>query len=382
MTTALNERTAVEYPIADIAIEQLAHDYLPLQIDGAQDAAGYKAVRAARLVVKSKRIEIEKTRKALKADAIAYGRLVDGEAKRLVGLLAPVEEHLTAEEEAYNAEREAIKRAEEEAKQQRLKAWVARFAEVGESRLTFELDGQTDAQLEAEHQQVKAAFDEQQAAEKAERQRREAEEKAAVERTLLASARHAQLVTVGYYADALDELGVMSDGDFAALLAAATATHQEKVQAEAEAADERKAEEARLAAERAEVEKVREAQRVEAERLAEVQRKQEAAEAERQRLAELEAAKAKAAEDAKREAEATRQREAAEAQARADAEESERQRVEALRPDHEKLLAVAKAVEEIATPEVSASAADVASEIRMLLADTAARIRAAANRLA
>ena len=100
-----------KFNIPDAAIAKMASEYMPLKISDVNDAAGFKAVHEARMVVKNKRVEVEKVRKALKADALEYGRKVDSEAKRITGMLEPIESHLTAEEDAYNAEKERIKNA-------------------------------------------------------------------------------------------------------------------------------------------------------------------------------------------------------------------------------------------------------------------------------
>lgn len=243
----------------DAAIAVMAEKYLPLKINGIDDAAGYSLVHKARMDVKAKRCAVETVRKELKADALEYGRKVDAEAKRLTALLTPIEEHLTAEEDAYVAEKERIKNA---------------------------------ARLKAEA--------------------------------------------------------------------------EAKAKAEAEEAARKAQQEAEAAALRAEREKI------EAER--------KAIEAERQRIAaEQKAARAEAAEKARIETEARLQREAIEkAQAEAkrlEAEEEAKRREEALRPDREKLLAVADAVAAVVIPEVSESAKAAARQIAFALEEAQATIR-------
>ncbi len=95
----------------DTAIAEMSERFLPLQISGIDDAEGLKAVHSARMVVKSHRIQVEKVRKELKADSLAYGRRVDGEAKRITALLEPIERHLSDQEDAVIIEKERIKNA-------------------------------------------------------------------------------------------------------------------------------------------------------------------------------------------------------------------------------------------------------------------------------
>lgn len=113
----VNERAElVEFRRQDAAIAKLAEDYMPLKIAGIDDKKGFEVVHAARMQVKAARIGLEKTRVALKADALAYGKAVDAEAKRLFDLIAPIEDHLDREENAVTEAKAQLKRAAEEAK--------------------------------------------------------------------------------------------------------------------------------------------------------------------------------------------------------------------------------------------------------------------------
>jgi len=80
-----------EYKITDAAIAKIKADYMSLVVKNPQDVEGYEQVHRARMDVKNRRVDIEKTRKKLKQDALDYGRAVDAEAKRITGLLEPVE---------------------------------------------------------------------------------------------------------------------------------------------------------------------------------------------------------------------------------------------------------------------------------------------------
>lgn len=110
MSTDVSE-IGVKFNAPDFAIATMANKFMPLEIRDANDVEGYKEVHEARMVVKNKRVEVEKVRKALKADALEYGRMVDAEAKRITALLEPIELHLQRQEDYYNAEKERIKNA-------------------------------------------------------------------------------------------------------------------------------------------------------------------------------------------------------------------------------------------------------------------------------
>lgn len=57
-----------------------------------------KQAREGRLLLKAKRIEIEKTRKSLKEQSLNEGRLIDSIAKTLTSLVEPAEKHLDLQE--------------------------------------------------------------------------------------------------------------------------------------------------------------------------------------------------------------------------------------------------------------------------------------------
>jgi len=54
--------------------------------------------KEGRLLLKSKRIEVEKVRKSLKEQSLSEGRLIDSVAKYLTGLIEPAEKHLELQE--------------------------------------------------------------------------------------------------------------------------------------------------------------------------------------------------------------------------------------------------------------------------------------------
>lgn len=137
MLTELN--ALMRFGVADEAIAKMADEYLPLKIADVNDAVGFKAVHEARMIVKSKRVDVEKVRKELKADALEYGRKVDAEAKRITAMLQPIELHLTAQEEAYQAEKERIRNA-------------ARLAAEAEARAKAEAEA---ARLRAEQDRIR-----------------------------------------------------------------------------------------------------------------------------------------------------------------------------------------------------------------------------------
>jgi uncharacterized membrane protein YqiK len=283
----------VKFAIADSAIATMASEFMPLTINGIADTEGFNRVHSARMVVKAKRVNVEKVRRELKADALEYGRKVDAEAERITAMLEPIESHLITEEDAYKAEKERVRNE-------------ARLKAEAEAKAKAEAEA---ARLEAERQAQLEAM-------RIEREKLNAERRAMeAERAKVAAAQKAEQ-------DRID-------------------AERRKVEAEQKRlADEEVARQRAIAIEDARKEAA-ERSRIETEkRLA--------------REAELKAAREKAAKDAA---------------------EAARIKAEMLRPDREKLLAVADAVAAIEVPAVSHDASLVARNIDGLIQQTSQRIR-------
>lgn len=309
-----NTQAVVAYRVTDARIAELGEIYLALKIAGVEDREGEKVVHDARIAMRDLRNDVETQRKALKADALAWGRAVDEEAKRIQALIAPIEHHLTCQEDAVKAEREELKRQAEEEKQRALKARCDVLAALGSPIHALEIAKMSDEEYEEAVAAAKVAAEKRAKAEAEERARKEAEEAAARE------------------------------------------------QREKEEAAKRKAEEERLAAERAELEeenrKLREAQATEAARVAaeraELEReRRELREAEeaRQREAEKERFAAEAAERAARVERERIEREQAEAAAEEKRKAERRARAEQLKPVKRRLETFAKSLRETPAPE-------------------------------
>lgn len=321
------------YSPADAGIADLRERYMPLVVAGVDDRDGLQEVHAARMVVKAHRVEIEKTRKALKAGALEYGRRVDAEAKRLTGLLEPIEEHLQAEEDRIAEAKAAIKAEEERKRKAKLDERVAALAAVGYQAQVSVVEAMTDDDFEAELAHRQLQHEERQAREAEERARREAEEAAERERIERERAELARL-------------------------------REEQRAAEEKAAAERRAEEQRLAKERAALEAER--RKVEEER----RRVEHEREVERARKEAAEQAKREAEEEARRkEAEAKRAEE--ERAAREKAEEEAAARREAALPEAEKLRTLAGMVSGYTLPPMRP---ETEQRARLILEEAAAAL--------
>lgn len=309
------------YSPSDAVIAAMRDKYMPLRVQDEDDKAGHTQVRAARLVVKEHRVNVEKKRKELKEGALRYGQAVDAEAKRLTAALTPIEDHLQAQEDivAKAAERRRIE--EERMLAARVAARMAELSKVEHYMNPTLVATMGDEEFAGVIAEAGFAL-----AERREAQRLESErlknERLELERV---KAEHGRRVA----AERAETERVRAEHDrkvAAENLALATKIAAERAEAERIRAEG----EAKLAAERAALD----AERMEVRRLADIKAAEERALAE---------------------AEAKRQR-----------EEADRARREAMRPVNEKLTALAERVRGLEVPEF-----DGADEVRQQLGRTA-----------
>jgi len=112
----LIKRELTKFDVVIPAVAELSKEFLPLKITSIDDVEGYTEVSKALRFIVSKRTAVEDKRKELKADSLAYGRAVDARAKEITEMLSPIELHLKSEKDRIDAEKEEIKKREEEAK--------------------------------------------------------------------------------------------------------------------------------------------------------------------------------------------------------------------------------------------------------------------------
>lgn len=112
--TAIARYTPLEAGIAEFLAkhENVVHDVATPK--------GLELAKKDRAECRSLRLRVEEARVAEKADALAYGRKVDSEAKRLTGIIAPQEESYDAQIKAEEQRREAERQAKIEAERQRV----------------------------------------------------------------------------------------------------------------------------------------------------------------------------------------------------------------------------------------------------------------------
>lgn len=163
-----------------------------------------KMAREGRLFLRSKRIEVENTRKELKEQIVREGKAIDGIANVLKALIVPIEEHLDAQEhfvenkrkaeeeqrrleaEKLLREKEERERLEREAEQVRIREENERLRKEAEAREKAMAEERAKAEAEArkerEAHERKLAAERKKAEEQARKEREAAEAKAAAER--------------------------------------------------------------------------------------------------------------------------------------------------------------------------------------------------------
>lgn len=317
----------------DAAIAALREKYLPLRVDDIKDEKAVAIVHAARMEIRGYRVKIEKTRKDLKADALEYGRRVDGEAKRLTAQLEEIESHLEREEGRVEAERNRVKAEAEAEKKRRLDARIHVLEGLGVAMAIFQIESMSDEEFSARIEAAKLARTERLRREEEAKAAREAEEKRlAEERAKLEAAQKAERDRV-----AAEEARIAEERR---KVEEAKRSEEARIAEEHRKLEEaRRAEEARAAAERKKIEDERRA-------VEEEKRRQEHEKA-------LEVARQEAAEKARREAAEKAEREQREKELAIIRDREEAARLERLKPDIEKLRAFSRLLHDIEIPEFS-----------------------------
>lgn len=159
-TTAIAEYSPIEAALATV------EKYRGLVCD-VTTPKGMTEAKAAHREVAAIRIALEKTRKKVKEDVIARGKLIDGEANRIFALVAAIEDPIKVQIEAEE-------RRDEEKRQATIKAEEERIAAAERARKAAE-----EAELARQRAQIEA---ERAALAKAQASARESEERARLAR--------------------------------------------------------------------------------------------------------------------------------------------------------------------------------------------------------
>ena len=295
----------VVFDVKEAAIAERRERYMKLTIQGLDDKAGLDTVHAARIDIKGLRISVMKTGKAYRDKINVYLKKELADEKHLLGLLSPIEDYLKDEESRIEEEKARIKAEAEAQETARIQIRVNRLFDLG---CRFDGTSYIYGNLNAPYALVKVASDEQ----------------------------------FETFCGAIQ--GLIDEENAAKAAEAERLAQIQKEQARVAAEQEK--ERQRLAAEAKAIQDEKDRLAREAKAVEDAKLKEEQAKI---RIAEMEKAKAEAAEKARIETEERIKREAAEKEARikADADEKARkeeaarirsEKKEARRPDKDKLF--------------------------------------------
>lgn len=353
----------IKYNITDVAIQALDEKYQNMTIT---NGTSYKAVVVGIGEIRAYRVEVEKKRKELKRDALEFGRAVDGEAKRITGLLLPIESRLKEVKQVEDDRKAAIKAEKERIEQERVQGIRNKISDF--QRLADGVNALQREQLENVMADINAMAI---TAEEFQEFVEEAEGVLLAVRNVVQTALETRVKLDREALQRKEETERLAkvakeQAAEATRLAEAEAkqkAEEAKQKAELEKARQEqeskvKAEEVRLEAERQKIET--EKARLEAEKQAEIERKKR--EAKEKQIAE--AARRQAIKDA--EARALREKQGRIVREKAEAEEAAR--LEALKPDRQKLADYAGRLASTVVPELKDSGAkDFLIEIELQL---------------
>lgn len=124
-------RELAKFNFPEAAINQLKEQFGGLTISGPDDKTGYKAVKEAWSLVRSKRTGLEKKGLELRNNFKVFTTAIGKEEDRLVDLITPLEEDLYGKWKAIDDEKERAKKEQEEAEGRRLMARIEELQTIG-----------------------------------------------------------------------------------------------------------------------------------------------------------------------------------------------------------------------------------------------------------
>ena len=331
----MNEMQLVPYGLDTVIVESLKAKYLDITIKP-DDKAAYAMVMAGQRECREIRLSCESWHKDKKAWIVKAGRHYDDERRRVLGLLAPIEDHLKAVRQAEDDRKKAIEAEKARKEAERIQGIRSRIEAIRNTPLS--VMGKPSHEIRAVLQRVL-----------------DTELTAEVFQEFLAEAQSVQEEIVSDLVIAADAASKREREDAERKAEAERLEAIRKQQAEESARLEtlRKAEEDKVRKDREALEAER--RKIEAEKAAiEAQKKAEADRVAREAWEKktAEEARAKAEKDAAEKVE----REAREAKEREEKEKVEKARAEALKPDRERLLDWASRIEIVNSPILSTEA--------------------------
>lgn len=152
VVTPIETALAVRYETTEEQIAQLGASLKGVTFDTPEN---YKNGVKSIAQVRGLRTAVEKRRKELKADSVAYGKRVDAAAHKLTDLIEAIETPLLAAKKAVDDEEERLKKEQERADLIALDARLTAEREAAEAAAKVERDAE-GARLAAERERLAA----------------------------------------------------------------------------------------------------------------------------------------------------------------------------------------------------------------------------------
>lgn len=121
----------IKYNVNEAEISKMSDIYMSLTIIDLDDQEGFEAVHTARMVLVKHRTAIDKLRKRSNEDAQKFIKNNNTNAKKLLGLMEPIETHLKTEENKVTKEKERIKAEADQKEQEEINKRIKALAGYG-----------------------------------------------------------------------------------------------------------------------------------------------------------------------------------------------------------------------------------------------------------
>lgn len=178
----------VKYNINEAEISKMSNIYMKLTIENLDDQEGFDSVHTARMVMVKHRCSVDKLRKSANENAQKFIKNNNANAKKLTGLMEPIEIHLKNEEDKVTKEKERIKAREERIEKEKTEKRCEDLVGVNIVLPFFDVAMMTDdefdkllAESTTKHEAMLQQLEDEKKARKAE-EKRLADERAKLER--------------------------------------------------------------------------------------------------------------------------------------------------------------------------------------------------------
>lgn len=132
----------------ELNLETIKQEYMALEVRGVDDEEGYKNVKAAYMVMVHARTAVDKGRKALKSEALEYGRKVERATDKVMALLEPIETHLKCQKDVVDMEKKRIEEKSRQEQKEKIQSRLDSFLKVAVNKPFYDVAAMTDSEFE------------------------------------------------------------------------------------------------------------------------------------------------------------------------------------------------------------------------------------------